>query len=315
MRRWILGLFVMSLAFTALDVRANDPVVIGTGGETGVYYATGKILCQLFESKDIPCEARTSGGSIANLKALAAGEITLAMVQSDWQFHAYRGSSDWDGKKIEDMRSVFSIYPEPMQIVTKRDANISKWNALKGKRINVGNTTSGHRKTFEEMVPPGRWKSWLGEVYELPSNEQVAAFCQNKFDAFIYNVGIPNGDMRRAVAECNGLIIGPQSSTIRKMATAARPYFVKVVIPAGTYRPDQPAVKTFGVMATLVTRSDLDAKVLNALVDAVFGDIDSFKKRHPAYAHIDPKVMATEGLSAPLHPAAQAYYQQKGMLH
>lgn len=314
MFRLLLGLLVCLTVSGVRDARAAEPVVIGTGGETGVYYATGKVLCQLLDGAGLPCKANTSGGSIANLEALAKGEITFAMAQSDWQFHAYRGSSDWDGEKFGELRAVFSVYPEPFQVVVKRDAGISKWSDLKGKRVNVGNPGSGQRKTFEELVPPGRWSSWLGEISELSSSEQVDAFCDNKFDVFVYNVGIPNAAMKRAVADCGGQIIGPKSSTIRKIASAARPYYAKVTIPAGTYWADQPAVKTFGVKATLVTRSDTSAEIVDALLKAVFDDFDGFKERHPAYANAEPSTMASQGLSAPLHPAAEAYYQSKGWL-
>lgn len=315
MVRLLIGLLVFTTVLSAVNARAADPVVIGTGGETGVYYATGKVLCQLLESANVPCKAEISGGSIANLEALARGDITFAMAQSDWQFHAYRGSSEWDGEKFGDLRAVLSVYPEPFQIVVKRNAGISGWNDLKGKRTNVGNLGSGQRKTFEELVPPGRWPSWLGEVSELSSSEQVDAFCDNKFDVFVYSVGIPNAAMKRAVADCGGQIIGPKSTTIRKMASAARPYFAKVTIPAGTYWADQPSVKTFGVMATLVTRADTSANTVEALIKAVFEDFDGFKGRHPAYANSKPPVMASEGLSAPLHPAAEAYYKNQGWIN
>lgn len=314
MRLSVFGFIIAVFALTWGNAHAfeGEQVVIGTGGKTGLYYATGKILCQLLEDAGIPCKAEISAGSIANLEALAKGGITFAMVQSDWQFHAYRGSSEWDGDKIADLRAVFSVYPEPFQLVAKRDAGISKWNDLKGKSINVGNPGSGHRKTFEELVPPGRWTAWLGSVFELSSSEQVEAFCQNKFDVFVFNVGIPNSSMKRAVADCGGQIIGPKRSNIRKIASAARPYFAKVTIPEGTYWEKQSSIETFGVMATLVTRADTDSKVVDALLRAVFEDFDKFKQQHAAYANAEPAKMASEGLSAPLHPAAEAYYHSNG---
>lgn len=314
MRRWILGLFAMSLAFIANDVRAHDPVLIGTGSETGVYYATGKILCHLLRSKDIPCEVRPSGGSIANLKTLAKGEITFAMVQSDWQFHAYRGSSKWDGEKFDDLRAIFSVYAEPFHIVVKREPQVSKWRDLKGKRINAGSPASGSRHTLEELVPTTKWQGMFSEVHELPSGEQVDAFCDNKIDAFVHTIGVPNLDMFRAVSECEGKIIGPTNTMMRKLVTAARPYYSRVIIQGGTYWSGQPAVDTFGVLATLVARADASSKNVDALVNLVFEQFDGFRASHPAFGLSLPDEMVKEGLSAPLHPAAEAYYQAKGML-
>lgn len=315
MRLTSLGMIITVFAITLGNAHAYDgkEVIIGTGGETGVYYATGKALCRLLIDADIPCKAEVSAGSIDNLKKLQSKHFTLAMAQSDWQFHAYRGSSKWDGDKFETLRFVFSVYPEPVQIVVKRDANIRKWRDLRGKRVNVGNPGSGSRQTVEEMLSPNKWKNnMFAEVHELPSSKQVDAFCDNQFDAFVFSVGIPNQAMNRAVNECSGKIIGPDPIMTRKLATAARPYYSKTTIPGGTYWSGQPAVNTFGVLATLVARSDTDAEIIDTLVRLVFEQFDGFKALHPAFAFSLPSEMVKEGLSAPLHPAAETYYHSKG---
>lgn len=315
MHRSVVGLLLFFVAFTAGHSHAYDgeTVIIGTGGKTGVYYAAGEIFCRLLQDADIPCRAETSAGSIENLKNLQKGHVTLAMVQSDWQFHAYRGSSKWDGDKFETLRALFSIYPEPFQIVVKRDVGVAKWRDLRGKRLNVGNPGSGSRQTFEEIVSPKTWsKNMFGEVHQLPSSEQINAFCANKFDAFVYSVGIPNEAMFRAVSECNGKIIGPENIKMRKLVTAARPYYSRTTIPGGTYWSGQPAVNTFGVLATLVARADTDAKLVDTLSRLVFDQFDGFKMLHPAFALSLPGEMISEGLSAPLHPAAETYYHSKG---
>lgn len=296
-------------------LHAADKILIGTGGETGVYYVTGQVLCDFLKAKGVDCVAPPSGGSVANLKALSTGDVTFAMAQSDWQFHAQHGSSKWQGGKMDKLRAVFSVYAEPVQVVVNRDAKIRNWYALKGHSINIGNQGAGHRETMQEMLDAQRWKlDAFSAVSELPSSEQVDAFCAGKFDAFVYAVGIPNGAMKRAVAECNGMLIEPHNTIIRKLATAARPYYSKVKIPAKTYWDGQKKVDTFGVMATLVTMADADAGLVDTLVKAVFEDFDAFKARHPAYAGATPEVMVKEGLSAPLHDAAKAYYASKGWI-
>lgn len=230
------GCVCTALLMGTSGLQAADKVVIGTGGKTGVYFATGQALCDLLMAKGVDCEAPPSGGSVANLKALKAGEIMFAMAQSDWQFHAYKGSSEWKSDRVDDLRAVFSVYAEPIQVVVNRDTKIKNWYALKGHSINIGNPGAGHRQTMEEMLDAQRWKlDTFSAVSELPSSEQVDAFCEGKFEAFVYAVGIPNAAMQRAVGECNGMLIEPHNTIIRKLATAARPYYSKVKIPAKTY--------------------------------------------------------------------------------
>lgn len=313
MRGSIFGAVVAATFMTTAVAHGAGKVVIGTGGETGVYYATGQALCAVLTAMGEDCEAPPSGGSVANLKALQAGAIGFAMVQSDWQFHAYQGSKQWDGAAMGVLRAVFSVYAEPIQVVVNRDAGIKNWYALKGKRINIGNVGSGHRQTLDLMLDAQHWKlDAFGTVSELPSSEQVDAFCAGKFDAFVYAVGVPNDAMRHAVAGCNGMLIEPHNTIVRKLATAARPYYAKVAIPAGTYWDGQKKVDTFGVMATLVTTAKTDAVAVGKLVKAVFDNLDAFKSKHPAFAAATPETMVAEGLSAPLHDAAKAYYASKG---
>jgi uncharacterized protein len=315
MKKHFLGLLCALLTSSASLSHAQDKVIIGTGGETGVYYATGQVLCGLLKARGINCEAPPSKGSVANLMALNAGTVHLAMTQSDWQFHAYSGSSKWKGDKVDHLRSLFSVYAEPVQVVVNRDAKIKNWYALKGHSINIGNPGSGHRETMEEMLDAQRWKPDIfSAVTELPSSEQVDAFCAGRFDAFVYMVGIPNAAMKRAVADCNGMLIEPHNTITRKLATAARPYYSKVSIPAKTYWDGQKAVDTFGVLATLVTTKDASPAIVEALLKAVFEDFSRFKSGHPAYGHSKPESMVSEGLSAPLHDAAQAYYVSKGWI-
>lgn len=315
MRTFVAKLMIMFAMMGAPALHAADKITVGTGGKTGVYFATGQALCGLLNARNVPCQAPPSGGSVANLKALKAGDVDFAMAQSDWQFHAFKGSSEWKDKKIDDLRAVFSVYAEPIQVVVNRDAKIRNWYALKGHSINIGNPGAGHRQTMEEMLDAQRWKlSAFSAVSELPSSEQVDAFCEGKFEAFVYAVGIPNNAMQRAVAECNGMLIEPHNTIIRKLATAARPYYSKVTIPAKTYWDGQKKVDTFGVMATLVTMKDTDPGLVETVVKAVFEDFDGFKAKHPAYATSTPEKMVVDGLSAPLHPAAEAYYKSRGWL-
>ena len=315
MKKYLLGLLCVLMMSSASISHGQDKVIIGTGGETGVYYATGQVLCGLLKARGVDCEASPSKGSVANLMALNAGTVRFAMTQSDWQFHAYSGSSKWKGDEIDRLRSLFSIYAEPVQVVVNRDAKIKNWYGLKGHSINIGNPGAGHRGTMEEMLDAQHWKPGIfSAVTELPSSEQVEAFCAGKFDAFVYMVGIPNDAMKRAVADCNGMLIEPHNSIIRKLATAARPYYSKVTIPAKTYWDGQKEVDTFGVQATLVTTADAPPAIVEALLKAVFEDFSSFKSRHPAYGHSKPENMVSEGLSAPLHDSAQSYYAAKGWI-
>jgi len=301
------GLALLALVAWAPGAVAAQGIVIGTGGKTGVYYAAGKAICARIEASGGPaCEARSTGGSVANLKALAAGTLDFAVVQSDWHFHAYEGTSVWQGPKLDHLRSVMALHAEPFQVVASDASSIRNWKGLKGKRVNIGNPGSGHYGTMDLLMAMYGWdERSFSDAAEFSSDKQVDALCKNQIDAFVYLVGVPNGAMQRAVADCGASIIAPARRLVRKLAVAARPYYAKVTIKKGTYRAKQPKVKTFGVVATLVTTTKVDAKKVQALVTAVTKNLKAFRAMHPALADLTPKHMKKAGLTAPLHVAAK----------
>ena len=127
-------------------VFAQQFISIGTGGVTGVYYPTGGAICRLVNKNrkehGIRCSAESTGGSIYNINTIKAGELDFGVAQSDWQFHAYNGTSKFaEAGKFEKLRAVFSVHPEPVTVIARADANAKNITDLKGKRMNIGKDT------------------------------------------------------------------------------------------------------------------------------------------------------------------------------
>jgi TRAP transporter TAXI family solute receptor len=145
------------VALTGTAVAAQDRfITIGTGGQTGVYFVVGQSICRLVNrgSADhgLKCTAPSTGGSIANINAISAGDMDMGVAQSDWQHHAYNGTSQFEGKQVGDLRAVFSVHGEPFTVVARADAGIGNFDDLFGKRVNVGNPGSGQRATMDVVL-------------------------------------------------------------------------------------------------------------------------------------------------------------------
>lgn len=298
---------------------ANTFITIGTGGQTGVYYVVGQSICKLVnrgqDEHGIKCTAPSTGGSVENLNAIAAGEQDMGVAQSDWQYHAYNGTSEFESKgPNKDLRAVFSVHPEPFTVVARADSGIETFDDLKGKRVNVGNPGSGQRGTMEVLMEA---KGWTMDDFklasELKSAEQAQALCDNKIDAIVFAVGHPNGSIKEATTACDSAVVpvtGPEVETLIEENS----FYSKAVIPAGMYRGTDEDVETFGVGATFVSSSETDPKVIYELVSAVFDNFDRFKRLHPAFANLKKEEMITNNLSAPLHEGAEQYYKEKGLM-
>jgi TRAP transporter TAXI family solute receptor len=212
------------------------------------------------------------------------------------------------------LRAVFSVHPEPFTVVARKDANISNFDDLKGKRVNIGNPGSGQRGTMEIVMEA---KGWTNKDFklasELKSSEQSKALCDNKIDAIVFTVGHPSGSIKEASTSCDTTLVNVTGPEIDKLV-ADNDYYRYAVIPGGMYRGTPNDTKTFGVGATFVTSSDVPEDVIYNVVKAVFENFDSFKKLHPAFGVLKKEEMIKDGLSAPLHRGAVKYYREAGLM-
>ncbi|MCF8104797.1 MAG: TAXI family TRAP transporter solute-binding subunit [Desulfohalobiaceae bacterium] len=316
----VLGLFLL-LGAAPAEVQAEEDtqfVTIGTGGVTGVYYPTGGAICRLVNKgrKDhgIRCSVESTGGSVYNLNTIAAGELDMGVCQSDWQYHAYHGTSKFEGKQNKDLRAVFSVHPEPFTVVARADTDISNFEDLKGKKVNIGNPGSGQRGTMEVLMEAYGWtKDDFRLASELKSAEQSQALCDNKIDAFVFTVGHPSGSIQEATTTCDSRLVNVKGPVVEELVEKY-PYYRTATIPGGMYRGNPDDVQTFGVGATFVSSTDVPEEVIYQVVKAVFENFESFKKLHPAFEVLKKEEMVKDGLSAPLHKGAEKYYKEAGLM-
>lgn len=299
--------------------QAETFVTIGTGGQTGVYYAVGQSICKLVnrggDEHGIKCTAPSTGGSVANLNAIKAGEMDMGVAQSDWQYHAYNGTSEFENQGANtELRAVFSVHQEPFTVIARADSGIGSFADLKGKRVNIGNPGSGQRGTMEVVMEKvGMTMDDFKLASELKSAEQSAAMCDNNVDAIIFTVGHPNGSIKEATTSCEAKLIpvtGPEIDAL----VSENEYYAKAVIPGGMYTGSDADTETFGVGATFVSSTNTDEETIYQIVKAVFDNFDRFKKLHPAFANLKEEDMIVNNLSAPLHDGAAKYYKERGWM-
>jgi TRAP transporter TAXI family solute receptor len=262
----------------------------------------------------IRCSVESTGGSIFNLNTIRNGELDFGVAQSDWQFHAYNGSSKFQQAGAnKKLRAVFSIHSEPFTLMARADSGIKTFDDLKGKRVNIGNPGSGQRGTMEVLMEKkGLAKSDLALASELKAGEQSQALCDNKIDAMVYTVGHPNASIKEASTSCQAVLIPVTGPEVDELV-ASNPFYAKAVIPGGMYRGTDSDTHTFGPKATLVTSADVDEQVVYVLVKAVFENLDSFRQLHPAFARVSKEEMLKNN-SAPFHKGAIRYFKEVGLM-
>lgn len=294
-------------------------VTIGTVGITGVYYPTGGAIAKMVNQKrkqyGIRATVESTGGSVFNINAVLAGDLDFGVAQSDRQYQAWNGLANWkDQGPQKDLRAVFSIHPESVDLIASVDSGINSLQDLKGKRVNIGNIGSGYRKNaIDALVANGLDYEKDFHAESLKAAEAPGMIQDGRIDAGFYTVGHPSGYYKEATAgkvKVKFIPITNIDSLLKKY-----PYYAKSVTRVTEFYPgavNDKDIPTFGVKATFVTSAKTPDKVVYAIVKEVFDNFETFKQLHQAYTGLTKQNML-EGLSAPIHPGAMKYYKEVGL--
>jgi len=304
-------------AFAPAAQAQQKYITIGTGGVTGVYYQAGGAVCRLVnknrDKHGIRCSVESTGGSVFNINTIKAGELDMGVAQSDVHYNAVKGAKQFK-EPFRELRAVFSLHPEPVTVVVRKESNVKSFADLKGKKFNVGNPGSGTRATLDELIGAMGWSlSAFALASELKADEHGPALCDGKIDGFFYLVGHPSANIQDPTTVCGAKLV-PVTGTVVDKLVKANPYYAYATIPGGLYPGNAQDTKTYGVMATLVSSSKVPADTVYTVVKALFDNFEEFKKLHQAFQLLKPEDMIKDGLSAPLHDGALKYYREKGWL-
>jgi len=293
-------------------------ISIGTGGVTGVYYPTGGAICRLVNKSrkehGIRCAVESTGGSVYNINTIKAGELEFGVAQSDWQYHAFHGTSKFADNPFPELRAMFSVHPEPFTLLVRADSGITSFEGLKGQRVNVGNPGSGQRATMEVVMGAyGLTMDDFALATEYKGSEMAKQICDGNIDAMIYTIGHPAAAIKEATTTCDVKLVSVTGPQIDQLV-ADNPYYRVATIPGGMYAGNPDETTTFGVGATFVTSANVPDEVAYVVAKAVMSNLDDFRGLHPAFANLDAQQMIHDGLSAPLHPGAERAYKELGLM-
>jgi len=313
-----------TLALVLLAVLPNagqaEPrlITIFTGARSGVYYYAGGTICALVNAHrwahGIRCLSQASDGSIANLQALRRGAANFAIVQSDWQFHAYEGTDFFANRGPDrSLRSVLALYPEPFTVLAKSSTGIARFSDLKGKRVNLGPVGSGSRATMTAVMDEIGWSpDDFAYAGDLGTGALTQALCNDDIDAAVLVIAHPNLAVEDILSSCDVILV-PVDAEITEELVNAHPYYAAYSIPSRVYPGMSSGVDTFTLTATLVTTTQTPPKVVREVAKAIVDALPEFRSKHPSFAEFDVGQMLSQGLSAPMHTAAERYFTETGL--
>jgi hypothetical protein len=289
-------------------------LVIGSAPVAGTFYPAAGALCREInrwqDVNGLRCLVEETEGSQENLERLVEGTLDLAIVQSDWVYHAANGSAAGISGPFESLRALLLLQPQVITLVAGAKSGVFALGDLAGKRLSIGPAGTGinglGRSLLEQLQLTG------AIPVELPVEAQAEALCAGEIDAFLIPVAHPNGAVAEAIDLCGALLIDLEGEAVDRLV-ATWPFYAKVVVPAGLYRGFGDPVSSFGLVTTLVTTSALSEDDAYALLKAVFDELEDFRKQHPTLQVLSAESMSGVGFSAPLHPAAERFYHDRDL--
>jgi len=316
-KSYILAILLgLALSFGA---SAKTFLTIGSGSMTGVYYpvASGiaKIINENLGDQGIRANARSTGGSAYNVKAIDQGQLQAALAQNDVIYFAYNGLTEtFEGKPVKSIRGIATLYPEFLHILAGADSGIHSIADLKGKKVYVGDIGSGVEQTTKRVFEAaGMSFDDLAQAVHGKAGQAIELLQDGKIDAMFYVVGAKSSAMQQATEIAKAYFIELPIDIIAKL-TEKFPYYTQVIIPPNTYKGQNLSVATIGVMATFIVREDVPEDVVYKIAKLLFQDkVEDFKKIHPALGTFFTADKALNGMTIPLHPGAAKFFQEIGV--
>ena len=312
-RLFTAGAVMTSLAVTGVNAHAQQFINVLTGGTSGVYYPLGVALSEIYGKniKDVRTQVQATKASVENLNLIqqGKGEIGFALgdsVKAAWEGNAEAGFAS----KLDKLRGIAAIYPNYVQIVASKESGITDFAGLKGKSLSVGAPKSGTELNARAIFGAlGMSYADLSKTEYLPFGESVELIKNRQLDATLQSAGLGVASIKDLAVSVPITVVAVPAEVAEKLGAP----FMAATIPAGTYEGQTADVPTLAITNILVTNSDVSDELAYEMTKQLFENLDTMTAAHAAAKAIAADKGA-KGLPIPLHPGAEKYYKEKGLL-
>jgi uncharacterized protein len=301
---------------------------IGTGGVSGTYYPIGGLIADIISNPPgaRPCDkggscgvpglvaiAQSSNGSVANVSAIETGALESGFVQSDVAYWAHTGTGIFEEEgPTENLRAITNLYPESIQIVARKDAGIETVRDLEGKRVSLDEPGSGTLVDARIILEAhGLTEEDLQAEY-LKATSAISKMLDGDLDAYVIVAGYPTASV---IEQCDvACVLVPIDGPEVEALLQEYRFFSRDVIPSGTYKGVD-EIRTISVGAQWVVSAEVDEDLVYGITSALWHDtartlLDTGHEKAKAIT----LATALDGIAIPLHPGAERFYREAGLI-
>ncbi|HZJ97455.1 MAG: TAXI family TRAP transporter solute-binding subunit [Alcaligenaceae bacterium] len=315
-KKWIVGIAASAMLVTsgtALAQRAQFVSVL-TGGQSGVYYPVGVALAQHYAENidNVRSTAQVTKASAENMNLLQAGRGEIAFSLADTVEDAWNGREEAGfSKKLDNLRSITRLYNNYVQIIANPESGISTIEDLKGKRISVGAARSGTELNARAIFKAaGMDYSDFSKVEYLSFGESVELMKNRQIDATLQSAGLGVASIRDLASAIKIVVVAIPEEIVANVGSES---YIADVIPAGTYDGQTEDVPTAAIPNFLISHSGVSDDLAYEMTKVTYEKLDNLKSTHNAINTMDIKNAVT-GMPAPIHPGAERYFKEQGII-
>jgi uncharacterized protein len=305
---------VLLMGGSAVPARAQEFINVLTGGTSGVYYPLGVALSNIFAKSlpNIKSSAQATKASVENLNLLQTGRGELAFTLGDSLSQAWNGDADAGfAQPLKKLRGVAAIYSNYVQIVATAGSGVKTLADLKGKRMAVGAAKSGTELNARAVLKAASLSyTDLSKVEYLAFGESIELMKNRQLDVTLISAGLGVSAIRDLATSVDIVVVPVTKDVVAKIGDAA---YQPAVIPAGTYTGQSADVPAIAIQNYLVTSVDVTPEIVYAMTKAIFENLDTLTAAHSAAREITLANAAKPG-PIPLHPGAERFFKEKGLL-
>lgn len=302
------------LAVAAVAHAQAENLSIVTGPAGGTMYAISSVVTDLVNrnQKDLRLSNTAGGGSLFTLKVLSSNEADFAMAGNDVSLDAFKGTGSFSGKTFGELRGVTALFIEAFHIIVRADSPFKTIDDLKGKRIAVGPPASGTGLASSRLLPLLGLQPDSYKKLELGFQEAADYLRDGNVDAVVYQVGLPYGPVVDVSVSRPVRVLPISPAAIGKIREAF-PFYVPVTIGQETYRGMTEGANAVAVKMLLVTTTRASDKAVYETVKQIYDNLPTVRASHQAGQSISLD-KALDGMTVPLHPGAQRFYKERGLV-
>ncbi|MEL6483153.1 MAG: TAXI family TRAP transporter solute-binding subunit [Pseudomonadota bacterium] len=299
---------------------------IGTGGAGGTYFPIGGLIANAISNPpgSRPCDkggscgvpglvaiAVSTNASVANVNAIDAGQLDAGLAGAQSVTQGYNGEGKFDGNPKKNIRVIANLYPEDMHLVTPEGVELASLADLAGKKVGVAAAGSGTQVSVRMILEHYGIEA---EEYELGLAQSTQRLADGQLDAFFYAGGTPFAALIQ-LGSTKGFELYKFSEEERVEINKIIPYYVESMIPAGTYESITYDVPTVAVNGQLITSAEQPEDLVYEITKALWNDNTRklLDKGHAKGKAIQPET-ALKGVLIPLHPGAEKFYKEAGLM-